>query len=35
MTAIGIAILMWLAFVIGIMIGLELHPDQPKPPQEN
>ena len=30
MTAIGIAILMWLAFVVGMMFGLELYPDHSK-----
>ena len=34
MTAIGIAILVYIAFVVGVFVGLELYPDQPKPPQE-
>ena len=34
MTAIATAIIAWIAFVVGIMVGLELYPDQPKPPQE-
>ena len=34
MTAIGIAFLVYIAFVVGVMFGLELYPDQPKPPQE-
>ena len=34
MTAIATAIIAFVAFVVGIMVGLELYPDQPKPPQE-
>ena len=29
------AIIAWFTFIVGIMVGLELYPDQPKPPQEN
>ena len=32
---IATAIIAWFTFVVGIMVGLELYPDQPKPPQEN
>ena len=30
----GTAIIAYITFVVGIMVGLELYPDQPKPPQE-
>ena len=30
----GTAIIAWFTFIVGIMVGLELYPDRPKPPQE-